>query len=163
MTKFYAILLAIVIILLVLMISQPASACDNWPSCTFTETHKTEHVKSHKSQKNSKKHRTIRDVPVISDVVGAFQSGMASFYWQPQRVACGGGRFNPEAMTAAHKTLPCGSQVMVTNKRNGQSVVVTINDRGPYVAGRIIDLSLAAARAISMVSSGTAPVTLSRM
>ena len=66
-------------------------------------------------------------------------------------------------MTAAHKTLPCGSQVMVTNKRNGQSVVVTINDRGPYVAGRIIDLSLAAARAINMTKTGTAPVTLSRM
>jgi len=159
MTKFFAILTT----LFILTVSQPSSACDNWPSCTFTETHKTEHVKSHKSQRNLKKHRTIRDIPVIGDVVGTFQSGMASFYWQPQKVACGGGRFNPEALTAAHKTLPCGTHVRVTNKRNGQSVVVTINDRGPYVAGRIIDLSLAAARAISMVSSGTAPVTLSRM
>ena len=153
MTKLFAILTT----LFILTVSQPASACDNWPSCSFTETSKVERVKTHKKPK---KERTVRNIP---DVIGAIQSGMASFYWQPQRIACGGGRFNPEALTAAHKTLPCGTHVRVTNKRNGQSVVVTINDRGPYVAGRIIDLSLAAARAISMVSSGTAPVTLSRM
>ena len=89
------------------------------------------------------------------------QSGMASYYWQPQAVACGG-RFNPKALTAAHKTLPCGTKVRVTNKRNGKSVVVTINDRGPFVPGRIIDLSKAAAQVISMTGSGVAPVSLSR-
>ena len=86
-------------------------------------------------------------------------SGMASYYWQPQRVASGGW-FNPNAMTAAHKTLPFGTKVRVTNKRNGQSVVVTINDRGPYVAGRVIDLSSAAAGAISMKGAGVAPVAI---
>lgn len=84
-------------------------------------------------------------------------SGQASYYWQPQRLASGGW-FNPNAMTAAHKTLPFGTRVRVTNQRNGESVVVTINDRGPYVAGRIIDLSSAAAGAIGMKSSGVAPV-----
>ena len=86
-------------------------------------------------------------------------SGMASYYWQPQRVASGGW-FNPNAMTAAHKTLPFGTRVRVTNERNGQSVEVTINDRGPYVAGRVIDLSSAAAGAINMKGAGVVPVRL---
>lgn len=88
-----------------------------------------------------------------------YQSGMASYYHEPQRVASGGW-FNPNAMTAAHKSLPFGTKVRVTNKRNGQSVVVTINDRGPYVGGRVIDLSAAAAGAISMKGAGVAPVSI---
>lgn len=91
----------------------------------------------------------------------AAQSGMASYYWQPQAVACGG-RFNPNKLTAAHKTLPCGTRVRVTNKKNGKSVIVTITDRGPFVKGRIIDLSLAAAKVIGMTGSGVAPVTVVR-
>ncbi len=86
-------------------------------------------------------------------------SGMASYYWQPQRVASGGW-FNPNAMTAAHKTLPFGTRVRVTNERNGQSVEVTINDRGPYIAGRVIDLSSAAAGAINMKGAGVVPVRM---
>ncbi len=85
--------------------------------------------------------------------------GMASYYWQPQRVASGGW-FNPNAMTAAHKTLPFGTRVRVTNANNGQSAVVTINDRGPYIAGRVIDLSSAAAGAINMKGSGVVPVRM---
>jgi len=86
-------------------------------------------------------------------------SGLASYYWQPQRVASGGW-FNPNAMTAAHKTLAFGTRVRVTNQRNGQSVDVVINDRGPYVAGRVIDLSSAAAGAINMKGSGVVPVRM---
>jgi len=86
-------------------------------------------------------------------------SGLASYYWQPQRVASGGW-FNPRAMTAAHKTLPFGTRVKVTNKRNGRTVHVTINDRGPYIGGRIIDLSDAAAGAIGMKSAGVVPVSV---
>ncbi len=86
-------------------------------------------------------------------------SGVASYYWQPQRVASGG-QFNPNAMTAAHKTLPFGTRVRVTNMSNGQSVEVTINDRGPYVAGRVIDLSRAAAGVIGMQGQGLANVQL---
>jgi len=88
---------------------------------------------------------------------GSGQQGVASFYWQPQRVAAGGW-FNPNAMTAAHKTLPFGTKVRVTHKSNGRSVVVTINDRGPYIAGRIIDLSKAAAGVIGMTAQGIAGV-----
>jgi rare lipoprotein A len=90
---------------------------------------------------------------------GASTSGKASYYWQPQALASGG-RFNPNAMTAAHKTLPFGTRVRVTNQNNGQSVDVVINDRGPYVGGRIIDLSKAAAHSINMQGSGVAPVTV---
>lgn len=90
---------------------------------------------------------------------GATYSGKASYYWEPQALASGG-RFNPNALTAAHKTLPFGTKVRVTNRNNGASVVVTINDRGPYVGGRIIDLSRAAAQAISMTGAGVAPVSV---
>jgi len=85
--------------------------------------------------------------------------GLASYYWQPQRVASGGW-FNPNALTAAHKSLPFGTRVRVTNLRNGRSVVVRINDRGPYVRGRIIDLSKRAASAISMTGAGIVPVSV---
>jgi rare lipoprotein A len=88
---------------------------------------------------------------------GSGQSGMASYYWQGQRLASGGW-FNPNAMTAAHKTLPFGTRVRVTHSGSGRSVDVTINDRGPFVAGRIIDLSRAAASAIGMTAQGVAKV-----
>ena len=89
------------------------------------------------------------------------ETGLASYYWQPQAVACGG-RLNPNALTAAHRTLPCGSRVTVTNLHNKKSVTVTINDRGPFVSGRVIDLSKAAAIAINMTGSGIVPVSLSK-
>ncbi|MBW4641786.1 MAG: septal ring lytic transglycosylase RlpA family protein [Goleter apudmare HA4340-LM2] len=86
--------------------------------------------------------------------------GIASYYgydWAGNRTASGK-RFNPEGMTAAHRSLPFGTRVRVTNTRNGRSVVVSITDRGPYIRGRIIDLSLGAARVIGMIGSGIAPV-----
>jgi len=85
--------------------------------------------------------------------------GMASYYWQPQALASGG-RFNPNGLTAAHKTLPFGTRVRVTHLGNGRSVEVKINDRGPYVAGRIIDLSKAAASLIGMTAQGVARVAV---
>ena len=90
---------------------------------------------------------------------GGGQSGMASYYWQRQRLASGGW-FNPNAMTAAHKTLPFGTKVRVTHLGTGRTVMVTINDRGPYIRGRIIDLSSAAAGAIGMKGSGVARVAV---
>jgi len=84
---------------------------------------------------------------------------MASYYWQPQALASGG-RFNPNGLTAAHKTLPFGTRVRVTHLGNGRSVEVKINDRGPYVAGRIIDLSKAAASVIGLTAQGVARVGL---
>jgi rare lipoprotein A len=86
-------------------------------------------------------------------------SGMASYYSQGQMTASGA-RFNPSAMTAAHRSLPFGTRVRVTNRSNGRSVVVTINDRGPFIGGRIIDLSRGAAQVIAMTGAGVAPVSL---
>ena len=83
--------------------------------------------------------------------------GNASFYGKPQPTASGE-RFDPKALTAAHKTLPLHSVVRVVNLKNNQSVIVRINDRGPYVRGRIIDLSSAAAEKVSMINSGVVPV-----
>ncbi|MBT2226618.1 septal ring lytic transglycosylase RlpA family protein [Nonomuraea sp. NEAU-A123] len=77
----------------------------------------------------------------------------ASFYDEGQMTASGE-RFNPSALTAAHKTLPLGSRVRVTNPANGDSVTVRINDRGPYVGGRCLDLSAAAFSAIGNTGSG---------
>ena len=67
-------------------------------------------------------------------------------------------RLNPGALTAAHRSLPFGTKVRVTNNKNGRSVVVTINDRGPFIRGRVIDLTPAGARALGF--SGLAPVKL---
>ncbi|BAY46245.1 rare lipoprotein A [Scytonema sp. HK-05] len=96
----------------------------------------------------------------IAGQVIASAKGMASYYGYDgsgNRTATGE-RFNPEGLTAAHRHLPFGTRVRVTNTRNGRSVVVRINDRGPFIRGRIIDLSVAAARILGMMGSGVAPV-----
>jgi len=87
----------------------------------------------------------------------SIQHGKASYYWEPQPTASGE-RFNPRRLTAAHKSLPMHSVVRVVNLKNHKSVVVRINDRGPYIRGRIIDLSKAAAEQIGMIQSGVVPV-----
>lgn len=86
-------------------------------------------------------------------------TGMASYYWQGQETASGE-RFNKRALTAAHRTLPFGTRVRVTRVDTGASVVVRINDRGPFTKGRIIDLSEKAAETLRMTGRGTAPVKL---
>jgi rare lipoprotein A len=88
--------------------------------------------------------------------------GIASWYGEPHhgRVTASGERFDMYDFTAAHRTLPIGTRVRVTNLSNGQSAIVTVNDRGPSVRGRVIDLSYAAARRIGLIGPGTAPVQL---
>ena len=83
-------------------------------------------------------------------------SGLASVYSDQQTAS--GEQMNPADMTAAHRTLPFGTKVTVVNRSNGRSAVVRINDRGPFVHGRVIDLSPAAARALGV--EGLAPVSL---
>lgn len=89
-------------------------------------------------------------------------SGPASYYSNELAGArtASGEAFDPQELTAAHRTLPFGSLVRVTNQSNGRSVVVRINDRGPFSRGRLIDVSYAAADSIGMVRSGHANVTL---
>jgi len=89
----------------------------------------------------------------------ADQAGLASVYSHESGSGTASGqKLNREALTAAHRTLPFGSKVKVTNKRNGRSVIVTINDRGPFVRGRVIDVTPAAAQALGF--SGLTQVTL---
>ena len=91
------------------------------------------------------------------------QNGQASWYGPGfhGRKTASGETFNTHEMTAAHRTLPFGTKVRVVNKRTGKSVVVRINDRGPYAHGRVIDLSKASAQAIGL--SGVASVTLAQL
>ena len=87
------------------------------------------------------------------------QTGVASIYsTESGRKTAGDQKSSPEALTAAHRTLPFGTKVQVTNKSNGRSVIVTINDRGPFVRGRILDVSPAAARVLGF--SGLTQVNL---
>jgi rare lipoprotein A len=87
-------------------------------------------------------------------------SGVASYYSEGQRVASGAS-FNPSGYTCAHRTLPFGTHLRVADPRTGRSVVVTVNDRGPFVHGRVLDLSLGAARALGMIGHGVMHVSAS--
>jgi rare lipoprotein A len=100
-------------------------------------------------------HRNGKLHLVNTDHNGGLQ-GIASVYHD--RITANGEHMDPNAMTAAHKSLPMGSRVKVTNKSNGRSVTVRINDRGPYVTGRVIDLSPGAARVLGV--DGLAQVSL---
>lgn len=101
--------------------------------------------------------------PLPGDRAEAAQrSGVASFYGKrfDGRATANGERFDMWALTAAHRTLPFGTRVKVTNRKNGRSVVVRINDRGPFIGGRIIDLSRGAAARLGMIDDGIVSVTL---
>ena len=93
---------------------------------------------------------------------GASQTGIASWYGPGfhGRTTASGAIYNQYELTAAHQTLPLGTRVMVTNLNNGRSTEVTINDRGPFAKGRILDLSYAAAQTLGMIGPGTTPVRI---
>ncbi|ESY87829.1 septal ring lytic transglycosylase RlpA family protein [Mesorhizobium australicum] len=97
-----------------------------------------------------------------SATAAAGQCGRASWYALHSRTASGE-RMNPSAMTAAHRTLPFGTKLRVTNKNNGRSVVVRINDRGPFIKGRVLDLSKGAAGQLGFVGSGQTSVCMARV
>lgn len=88
--------------------------------------------------------------------------GTASYYGRrfAGNLTANGERFDPSELTAAHRTLPFGSRVLVTNLNNGRHVTVRINDRGPFVASRVIDLSRRAARRLGMLQAGIAKVRI---
>ena len=115
----------------------------------------------------------IQEVPAVDvsefssldniEIAQAVNKGGRASWYGPGfhgRTTANGERFNQNAMTAAHRSLPFGTRVKVTNLNNGRSVIVRINDRGPFAKGRVIDLSKAAAGVIGMLNSGTAPVRL---
>jgi len=105
---------------------------------------------------------TNAPLPTPSVSESPMGQGEASYYGSElagNRTASGE-RFDPDRLTAAHRTLPLGSKVRVTNPRTGASVIVRINDRGPFHGNRVIDLSTAAARTIGLIRSGTGRVNL---
>ncbi|BCG77316.1 septal ring lytic transglycosylase RlpA family protein [Mesorhizobium sp. 113-3-3] len=97
-----------------------------------------------------------------SATAAAGQCGRASWYALHSRTASGE-RMNPSAMTAAHRTLPFGTKLRVTNKNNGKSVIVRINDRGPFIKGRVLDLSKGAAGQLGFIGSGHTSVCMARV
>jgi rare lipoprotein A len=100
--------------------------------------------------------------PLKTVAKGWTEDGIASWYGHPYhgRKAANGETYDMNKMTAAHKTLPFGVWVEVRNKRNSRKVEVRITDRGPFVEGRIVDLSRAAAEKIDLIRPGTAPVRI---
>jgi rare lipoprotein A len=119
---------------------------------------RTPSIASNRRVASAKKHtpfaprRTAAETPMASQ-------GIASFYWQGTRTASGE-KFDTYQMTAAHPSLPFGTRLRVTNVATGRSVTVRVNDRGPYVQGRVVDVSYSAANALGMVDKGLASVKL---
>lgn len=122
---------------------------------------------NHKSKAVSKKRGSApsegtqtkkKSYPANTKSSGQGGSCKASYYWQGQMTA-NGERFNTNDFTAAHKSLPFNSRVQVTNKANGKSVTVRINDRGPYISGRCLDLSTAAMKQIGGTGAGVVSVS----
>lgn len=99
---------------------------------------------------------------VMKKAHGYAKRGIASWYGKEfhKRKTSSGERYNMYAMTAAHKTLPLFTSVLVTNLANGRKVIVKVNDRGPFKDDRLIDLSYAAAKKLKMVNKGTVPVNI---
>lgn len=125
-----------------------AQAKEKAPKATMSV--KTEQTQDSQSPSRS----SADDAPSKSgDSAGETGTCKASYYWEPQPTASGE-QFDPNALTAAHKTLPLGSKVEVTNKANGKKVTVRINDRGPYVSGRCLDLSKASMEAVGGTGAG---------
>jgi len=102
------------------------------------------------------------ETPAPAGTPSLIQIGTASWYGPGfhGHATASGERFNQHALTAAHRTLPLGTEAKVTNLATGQSVIVTINDRGPYVKGRYLDLSRAAAKQIGLTKKGVAKVKI---
>ena len=129
-------------------------------------TKKTDHshesvVKTEKKKKG-KKNAKSKDTILVKSTHSRIEIGKASWYGKKfiGRKTASGERLNGITMTAAHKKLPLGTIVKVINTENNQSVVVKINDRGPYVGKRILDLSPAAAKRIGLIDSGVATVSM---
>ena len=102
--------------------------------------------------------------PAYADFAGSLPGRTVTASWYGEqfsgRMTASGSRFDPRGLTAAHRTLPLGTKIRVTNPRTGASVLVTVTDRGPYCGRRELDLSKAAAREVGILMRGVAPVVV---
>ncbi len=141
-----------------LLLCLTLSACGPTYTTRVLDTPETRELKGHQKPYtvNGKRYDPLRSHH------GFVEEGVASWYGEDfhGKLTSNGEVYDMYAMTAAHKTLPLGVYVRVTNKQNGQSAVVRVNDRGPFVDTRIIDLSYAAAKQLGVVGPGTAPVRI---
>jgi len=146
------------VLLLVLLLVSSACAPKGGYKVQVHDSAATKNLKGHQKpySVNGELYRPLRDDH------GYAEEGTASWYgpdFHGKSTSCGE-IYDMNAMTSAHKILPMGTKLRVTNLRNQRSVVVRVNDRGPFVGNRIIDLSYAAAKQLDVVASGTAPVRI---
>lgn len=104
----------------------------------------------------------IASLSATSANAASVNCGRASWYALTSKTASGE-RMNPAGMTAAHRTLPLGSKVRVTNQSNGKSLIVRINDRGPFIKGRVLDLSKGAAKQLGFINAGHTNVCYNKL
>jgi rare lipoprotein A len=129
----------------------------------FSKNYHHQNIQKARQEDYSKIIKNRQIIPSLNQLLLANSvDGNASWYGPgfDGRLTANGETYDQQEMTAAHPHLEFGTKVKVTNLQNGRSVVVRINDRGPFIRDRIIDLSAAAARALNMISSGVAPVRL---
>jgi rare lipoprotein A len=137
-------------LLAVLLIGAGLAACAQQPVATYQPL-------SSRQAALHKRHSPLASREASLDASSA--SGVASYYSSGSRTASGE-QFNPNEFTAAHRTLPFGTKLRVTNVATGQSVTVRVNDRGPFVPGRVVDVSSSAAESLGMAGKGVAKVKL---
>jgi rare lipoprotein A len=144
---------------LALVACAPRSAPGTTPSTSPSASPSASKSAPTKRDKRGKRGKPAKDTKPAPFKI---QKGIASWYGGKHHggPTASGERFDKNALTAAHRTLKMGTRVKVTRKKNGRSVIVRINDRGPYSKGRIIDLSEAAARKLDMIKDGIAQVTI---
>jgi rare lipoprotein A len=118
-----------------------------------------QHERTTRSVTSPRVASTRRHTPFASSAAGTKMAGVASFYSEGERTASGE-KFDAHELTAAHPTLPFGTKLRVTNVATGRSVTVRVNDRGPFVHGRVVDVSYSAAQSLGMVGKGIANVKL---
>ena len=137
------------------------AAVGSWPTAGYEAAGDSDDVVGSVHRRSSLRHRSKsakKHVRIWKDAEHQMV-GIASFYSYDTQTASGE-RFDPHEMTAAHRTLPFGTRLRVTDTETGQSVTVRVNDRGPYVEGRIIDLTTAGAEALGITGRGLAKVKL---
>jgi rare lipoprotein A len=131
-------------------------------SGSYYDTSAVSYTYGHSASSANQARTSYADNSLSSRLAGLIQVGRASWYGSDfhGRKTANGERYNMESLTAAHRTLPFGTRVKVTNLDNGRECVVRINNRGPYLKGRMLDLSKAAARQIGMLTKGVGRVKM---